>query len=69
VYIPDPRTYPLVVNPIVDGAFLPRTLIDRDNNLNIIFTGTLKKMDFDFSKMTVCDEPCMGSCPARMHTP
>jgi hypothetical protein len=24
--------------------------------LNIIFTKTLKKMEFDFSKMTSCDE-------------
>jgi hypothetical protein len=23
VNIPDPRTYPLVINPIVDGVFLP----------------------------------------------
>jgi hypothetical protein len=28
VHIPDLGTYPLVVNPIVDGAFLPKTLID-----------------------------------------
>jgi hypothetical protein len=28
VHIPDPGTYPLVVNPIVDGTFLPKTLID-----------------------------------------
>jgi hypothetical protein len=29
IHIPDPRTYPLVVNPIVDEAFLPKTLMDR----------------------------------------
>jgi hypothetical protein len=52
VHIPDPGTYPLVVNPIVNGAFLPKTLIDGGSNLNIIFTETLRKMKFDFSKMT-----------------
>jgi hypothetical protein len=44
----------------VDGAFLPKTLIDGGNSLNIIFIETLRKMDFDLSKMTVCDEPFYG---------
>jgi hypothetical protein len=57
VHIPDPGTYPLVVNPIVDATFLPKTLIDGGSNLNIIFIETLRKMDFDFNKMTACDEP------------
>jgi hypothetical protein len=59
VHIPDPGTYPLVVNPIVDGAFLPKTLINGGSSLNIIFTETLRKMDFDFNKMTTCDEGCI----------
>jgi hypothetical protein len=69
VHIPDPGTYPLVVNPIVNGSWLPKTLIDRGSNLNIIFTETLRKMEFDFSKMTACDEPFYRSCPTRLHTP
>jgi hypothetical protein len=28
--------------------------------LNIIFTEMLKKMEFDFSKMTACDKPFHG---------
>jgi hypothetical protein len=28
VHIPDPRSYPLVVEPTVEGALLPQTLID-----------------------------------------
>jgi hypothetical protein len=69
VHILDPRTYPLVVNPIVDGAFLPKTLIDGGSSLNIIFTKTLRKMDFDFNKMTAYERPSTGSCPARLRTP
>jgi hypothetical protein len=65
VHIPDPRTYPLVVNPIVDGAFLPKTLIDGGSSLNIIFTETLRKMEFDFNKMTTCDEPFYGVVPGK----
>jgi hypothetical protein len=50
----------LVVNPKVDGAFLPKTLVDGGSSLNIIFTETLRKMDFDFNKMTAYDEPFYG---------
>jgi hypothetical protein len=66
VHIPDPRTYPLVINPIVNGAWLPKTLIDGGNSLNIIFTETLRKMEFDFSKMTACDEPFYGVVPGKV---
>jgi hypothetical protein len=69
VHILNPGTYTLVVNPIVDGAFLPKTLIDGGNSLNIIFTETLQKMDFDFNKMTACDQAFYGSCLARLRTP
>jgi hypothetical protein len=34
VHISDPETYPLVVNPIVDGAFLPKTLINGGNSVD-----------------------------------
>jgi hypothetical protein len=33
--------------------------------LNIIFTKTLKKMDFDFNKMTTCNEPFYGVVPRK----
>jgi hypothetical protein len=69
VHIPDPGTYPLVVNPIVDGAFLPKTLIDEGSSLNIIFTETLRKMDFDFNKMTTCYEPFYGVVPGKAAYP
>jgi hypothetical protein len=37
--------------------------------LNIIFTETLKKMKFDFSKMTACDEPFYGIVPGKVAYP
>jgi hypothetical protein len=52
VHIPDLGSYPLVVEPIVEGALLPQTLIDGGSGLNIIFVDTLKKMDFDFKRLT-----------------
>jgi hypothetical protein len=69
VHIPDPETYLLVVNPIVEGAFLPKTLIDGGSSLNIIFTETLRNMDLDFSKMTTCDEPFYGVVPDKAAYP
>jgi hypothetical protein len=69
VHIPDPETYPLVVNPIVDGAFLPKTLIDGGSSMNIIFTEMLRKMDIDFNKMTACDEPLYGVMPGKAAYP
>jgi hypothetical protein len=33
--------------------------------LNIIFTETLRKMDFDFNKMTACNEPFNGVVPSK----
>jgi hypothetical protein len=70
VHIPDPGTYPLVVNPIFNRAWLPKTLIDGGNSLNIIiFTETLRKMEFDFTKMTACDEPFYGVVPGKAAYP
>jgi hypothetical protein len=59
-------TYHWVINPIVDIAFLPKTLIDGGNSLNIIFTKTLRKiMDFVFNKMTACNEVFYGMVPNK----
>jgi hypothetical protein len=69
VHIPDPGTYPLVVNLIINGAWLPKTLVDGGSSLNIIFTETLRKMEFDFSKMTACDEPFFGVVPGKATYP
>jgi hypothetical protein len=37
--------------------------------LNIIFTKTLRKMDFDFNKMTACDEPFYRVVPGKTAYP
>jgi hypothetical protein len=48
---------------------LPKTLVDRGSSLNIIFTETLHKMEFDFTKMTACDEPFYGVVPSKAAYP
>jgi hypothetical protein len=64
--MPDPRSYPLVVEPIVEGALLPQTLIDGGSRLNIILFDTLKKIDFDFKRLTDCDESFFGIVPGKV---
>jgi hypothetical protein len=44
---------------------LPQTLIDGGSRLNVIFVNTLKKMDFDFKRLTKCDEPFLGIVPGK----
>jgi hypothetical protein len=48
---------------------LPKTLIDGGSSLNIIFTEMLCKLEFDFSKMTACDEPFYGVVPGKAAYP
>jgi hypothetical protein len=69
VHIPDPGSYPLVVKPIVESALLAQTLIDSGSGLNVTFVDTLKKMDFDFKRLTECDEPFFGIVPGKAAYP
>jgi hypothetical protein len=48
---------------------LPKTLIDGGNSLNIIFIETLRKLEFNFTKMTACDEPFYGVVPGKAAYP
>jgi hypothetical protein len=69
VHIPDPDSYPLVVEPIVEDTLLAQTLIDRGSGLNDIFVDTLKKVDFDFKRLTECDEPFFSIVPGKVAYP
>jgi hypothetical protein len=69
VHILDPRSYPLVDEPNIEGALLGQTLIDGGSGINVIFIDTLKKMDFDFKRLTECDEPFFGIVPGMAAYP
>jgi hypothetical protein len=69
VHILDPGSYPLVVGPNIEGALLAQTLIDSGSGLNVIFVDTLEKMDFDFKRLTECDEPFFGIVPGKAAYP
>jgi hypothetical protein len=59
----------LVIEPIVEGALLAQSLIDGGTGLNVIFLDTQKKMDFDFKRLTKCDEPFFGIVPSKAAYP
>jgi hypothetical protein len=40
-YVPNPRKYPLVVDPIVGNMHLTKVLMDEGSSLNIIYAYTL----------------------------
>nr|XP_034592997.1 uncharacterized protein LOC117854850 [Setaria viridis] len=65
VHIPDPESYPLVVCPTIDRALLPKVLIDCSSGLNIIFTETLKRMDFNFDRFQPCEDHFYGIMPGN----
>jgi hypothetical protein len=69
VHIRNPGSYPLVVEPIAEGALLAQTLIDGGSGLNVIFVDTLKNMDFDFKRLTECEEPFFGTMPGKAAIP
>jgi hypothetical protein len=56
----------LVVEPIIEGTLLTQTLIDGGSRLNVIFVDALRKMDFDFKRLTECDEPFFGIVPGKV---
>ena len=49
-----------MVRSTIDRALLPKVLIDSGNELNIIFTETLKRMDFNFERLLPCEDPFYG---------
>jgi hypothetical protein len=40
-YVPNPRVYPLVVDPVIANTLLTKVLMDGGNSLNIIYAQTL----------------------------
>src|SRR5579859_7454941 len=66
----NPGRYPLVLDPVVVNARLTRVLIDGGSALNIIFSSTVKKMDYDFSPLLQpTNTPFYGIMPGTAAMP
>ena len=46
-YVPNPRQYPLVVDPIIGSTQLTKVLMDRGSYLNILYANTLELLELD----------------------
>ena len=66
----EPRKFPLVFNPVVQGSKLTRVLIDGGSGLNLIFASTLAKMGLNYmSLLTPSKAPFYGIVPGNSSTP
>ena len=55
----------LVLNPIVDGFWLTKVLMDGGSGLNLIYEETLKKMEIDKSRIEQSGTTFRGIIPSR----
>jgi hypothetical protein len=66
----EPRKFPLVLDPIIQGSKLTRVLIDGGSGLNFIFASTLAKMGLNYmSLLTPSKAPFYGIIPGNSSTP
>jgi hypothetical protein len=50
-YVPNPRVYPLVVDPIIANTRLTKVLMDGGSSLNIIYTKTLDLLRIKWTQL------------------
>jgi hypothetical protein len=67
--VPSPGRYPLVVDPAIGNARLTKVLMDRGNNLNIIYTETLGLLRIDLSTIRAGAAPFHGIVPGKRVLP
>ena len=50
-HVPNPRQYPLIVDPIMGNTRLTKVLMDGGSGLNILYASTLKLLEIDRSRL------------------
>jgi hypothetical protein len=68
-YVPNPRRYSLVVNPIIGNVRLSKVLMDRGNSLNIIYAETLELLGVDRSMIWAGAAPFHEIVPGKRVLP
>ena len=68
-YIPNPRKYPLVVDPIIGNTRLTKVLMDGGSSLNIIYAKTLEFMGIPKSQIRAGVAPFHGITPGKRVQP
>ena len=67
--VPHPRTYPLVVDPIVGPKRLTKVLMDGGSSLNIMYAETLNAMGIDRACIRPTEVPFHGIVPRKQAMP
>ena len=68
-YVPNPRQYPLVVDPIIGNTWLTKVLMDRGSGLNILYANTLELLELDQSQLQGNAAPFHGILPGMRTRP
>jgi hypothetical protein len=61
--IPNPRSYPLIIDPIIAETRLTKVLMDGGSGLNILYAETLSLMGISKSRLTADASPFHGVVP------
>jgi len=67
--VPQPRRYPLMVDPIIGTKWLTKVLMDGGNGLNIMYAEPLDAMGIDRSRIRPTGEPFHGIVPRKQALP
>jgi hypothetical protein len=68
-YIPNPRQYPLVVDPIIGNTRFSKVLMDGGSSPNIIYARTLELMGIGLDKLHPSKSPFHGVAPGKQVQP
>jgi hypothetical protein len=63
--VPNPRKYPLVVDPVIGNVKLTKVLMDGGSGLNIIYAETLGLLEIDLSMIRAGAAPFHGIIPGK----
>jgi hypothetical protein len=68
-YVPSPRRYPLVIDPVIGNARLSKVLMDGGSSLNIIYAESLELLGVDRSVIRAGAAPFHGIVPDKRVLP
>jgi hypothetical protein len=68
-YVPSPRRYPLVIDPVIGNARLSKVLMDGGSSFNIIYAETLELLGVDRSTIRAGAAPFHGIVPGKSVLP
>ena len=68
VDIPYPRCFPLVLDPIIQGVYFQKVLID-GGSAHILFAGSMEELGLKKEDLTPMDSPFWGIVPGKASLP